>query len=79
MTWWLSTAHLIHLTMHQLTFFIFPKVKTTFKGRRFDDVKDTKEKFNLKKKPPLDALDDCFVKLLERYKKCVAVKRHYFE
>jgi hypothetical protein len=45
-------------------YFIFSKENATAKGRKFQDIKDTKI-----------VVDDCFVKLLDRCKKCVAVKR----
>jgi len=45
-------------------YFIFSKENATAKGRKFQDIKDIKT-----------VVDDCFVKLLDRRKKCVAVKR----
>jgi len=49
-------------------YFIFSKENTIVKGRTFQDIKDIKI-----------VVHDCFVKLLDRCKKCVAVKRDYCE
>jgi hypothetical protein len=65
--WWRSATHFIHLTSCQPTFYLFTKVKMALKGNRFQDIKD------IKKNVTLNASDDCFMKLLERCKMCVAV------
>jgi hypothetical protein len=49
-------------------YFIFSKENATAKGRKFQDIKDIKI-----------VVDDCFVKLLDRCKKSVPVKRDYCE
>lgn len=47
-------------------YLIFSKENTNVKGRKFQDIKDIK-----------NVVDDCFVKILDRCKKCFAVKRDY--
>jgi hypothetical protein len=49
-------------------YFILSKENATVKGRKFQDINDIKI-----------VVDDFFVKLLDRCKKCVAVKRDYCE
>jgi D-lyxose ketol-isomerase len=44
-------------------------MKTTLKGRRFQDANDVKEKVTTELNPvPLDTFDNCFVQPVERYK-----------
>jgi hypothetical protein len=52
--------------------FLFPKVKTALKGRRFQDIKDIQKNITTELNAVLlDALYDSFVQLLERHKKYV--------
>jgi hypothetical protein len=58
-------------------FFLFPKVKTALKGKRFQDIeKNLTAELNA---VPLQAFSDCFQKLFERCNKCIQVDGDYFE
>jgi hypothetical protein len=54
-------------------------MKIAFKGRRFQDVEDVKKNVIPKLNAvPLDAFDDSFVQLLERWTKFIAAMVGYF-
>ena len=61
-------------------FFLFPKLKSHLKGRRFDDVEDIKantttELHNIS----LEEFGRCFDKWQQRWEKCVNSEGEYFE
>jgi hypothetical protein len=61
-------------------FFLFPKVKTALKGKRFIDVEDIKKNVMAELNTvPLEAFDNCFQELLKQCKKCIQVGRDCFE
>jgi len=61
-------------------FFLFPKLKSTLKGRRFETFDEiqknlTKELFAI----PKEAFQKAFQSWQKRWERCVASKRNYFE
>jgi len=61
-------------------FFLFPKLKSTLKGRRFDTFDETqknstKELFAI----PKEAFQKAFQSWQKRWERCVASKGNYFE
>jgi hypothetical protein len=55
-------------------------VKTVLKGTRSQDIEDIRKNiFTELIAVPLDTYSDCFVHLLERYKKYIAVTIDYLE
>jgi hypothetical protein len=71
----------IHLTSPLMTFFfLFPKLRLTLKGRRFQTVEDiitnaTKEL----KAIPQTPFKQCFQKWKKQWKRCIAVQGDCFE
>jgi hypothetical protein len=60
--WWRAATHFINLIFHQQTFFLFHKVKATFKKSRFHDMKDIKKNITAEcNVVPLDAIIHCSV------------------
>jgi histone-lysine N-methyltransferase SETMAR len=60
--------------------FFFPMTKTTFKGKRFQDVEDIKKNVTAELNTvPLVTFADCFQKLFEQCNKCIQVGGDYFE
>jgi hypothetical protein len=58
-------------------FFPFPELKTALRERRCQDIKkNLTTRFNV---VPLVTFHECFVKVLERHKTCIAVKGDYWE
>lgn len=61
-------------------FWLFPKLKTTLKGRRFDTIPDieraTKEQLKILKK---EDFRRCFQVWYERWEKCIGSQGDYFE
>lgn len=55
-------------------YFLFLKMKLILKCKRFQDISNVTAEVNA---VPVNAFDDCFVKLLEILEKCVTVKRDY--
>jgi hypothetical protein len=65
-----------YLTTCQPSIFLFSQVKTALRGRQFVGITQ-----NVTTKPyaaSVNTFHDCFVRLLERYKKCVAGKGDYY-
>ena len=61
-------------------FFLFPKLKSVLKGRRFDTIDDIKKNSSLALKDiPKEAFQDCMVKWKHRWDKCVNRGGEYFE
>jgi hypothetical protein len=59
---------------------LFPKIKSTVKGRRFQDTEDIKENVMTALKPiPQQEFQNCFQQWQHLWAKCVAVKGEYFE
>ena len=61
-------------------FWLFPKLKENFRGSRYEIIEEIKAAVT----KVIDTLkqedfDGAFQKLLERYKKCIAARRDYFE
>jgi hypothetical protein len=61
-------------------FFLFPKIKSTLKGRRFEDTEHIKRKLT-KELLALHANDfkKCFQQFYERAQMCMTSKGDYFE
>jgi hypothetical protein len=64
----------------QRTFFLFPKLKSALKGRRFDTSDEiqensTDELFAI----PKEAFQKAFQSLQKRWERCVASEGNYFE
>jgi hypothetical protein len=60
--------------------FLFPKVNTALKGKKFQDAVDIKKNVTVELKAvPLEAFADCFQKLFERCNKYIQVGGDYFE
>jgi hypothetical protein len=60
--------------------FLFPKIKTTLKGKRFQDVENIKKKVTAELNTvPLEAFVDCSQKLFKQFNKCIQVGGDYFE
>ncbi len=61
-------------------YWAFPLLKSKIRGHRFQDLEDVKTTVNRTLRAlPMSEFQDCFDKLLVRYKKCIAADRHYFE
>ncbi|CAK9818121.1 Histone-lysine N-methyltransferase SETMAR [Anthophora quadrimaculata] len=61
-------------------FFLFPKLKSVLKGRRFDSVEDIKHNSSLAlKNVPEEAYQDCMVKWKHRWNECMNRGGEYFE
>ncbi|CAK9809034.1 Protein GVQW3 [Anthophora quadrimaculata] len=61
-------------------FFLFSKLKSVLKGRRFNSVEDIKHNSSLALKDiPKEAYQDCMVKWKHRWNKCVDRGGEYFE
>ena len=61
-------------------FFLFPKIKTKLKGRRFQDVTEIKENATRELRAiPEQAFQECFQQWKIRWNKCIASEGHYFE
>jgi hypothetical protein len=64
----------------QFDFFLFPKLKKTMKGRRFDYTEDTQA--NTTRQPRAITKSDYqryFRQWQERWNKCIQAQGHYFE
>jgi hypothetical protein len=61
-------------------FFLFPTVKTSVKGKRFQDVEDIKKNVTAELNAvPSEAFADRFQKIFEQCNKCIQVSEDYFE
>jgi transposase len=60
-------------------FFLFPKLKITLKGRRFQTVEDITDANNDLKVIPQASFKQCFKKLKTWWQRCIAVQGDYFE
>ena len=61
-------------------FFLFPKLKSSLKGARFESVKSiTENSTNQLKAIASEDYSECFEKLKRRWQKCIAVEGDYFE
>jgi len=61
-------------------FWLFPKLKSPLKGRRFQTVDEIKENATKQLMDiPKDAFAECFEKWKERWEKCVRSQEEYFE
>lgn len=61
-------------------YFLFPEMKKTLKGRRFDSIDAIKEESLKKLKDiPKSAFERCFENWKKRWQKCIIVQGEYFE
>ena len=61
-------------------FFLFPKLKTLLKGKRFDAIDEIKEKSKEKWLAiPKNAFQECFEDWKKRWHKCIICEGGYFE
>lgn len=61
-------------------FFLFPKLKSTLKGRRFQTIDDIKQNTEIDLKDiPISAYQECFQKWKRRWQRCIASQGDYFE
>lgn len=61
-------------------FFLFPRLKTTLKGQRFEDVNETIRNATEELKAiTLEEIQRCFQKWQQRWDHCIEAKGHYFE
>jgi len=63
-----------------LDFFLFPKLKSTLKGKRFESIDEIKTNSVTELKAiPKDAFLECFQKWKKRWDKCIKRGGEYFE
>jgi hypothetical protein len=61
-------------------FFLFPKLKSTLKGRRFESIKAIKTNSLAHLRSfPKTAFQECFRTLKKRWQRCIQSKGEYFE
>ncbi|KAF0708055.1 protein GVQW3-like, partial [Aphis craccivora] len=61
-------------------FFLFPKLKSTLKGRRFQTIDDIKQNTEIDLKDiPISAYQECFQKWKRRWQRCIDSQGDYFE
>ncbi len=61
-------------------FWAFPVLKAKIRGHRFNNLDDVKTTVRRTLRSiPVSEFQDCFDKLLTRYKKCISADGHYFE
>ena len=61
-------------------FFLFPAIKSVLRGKRFDDVSHLPLAVQLASSEiPEKSFMDCFISWINRCRKCVGHKGHYFE
>jgi histone-lysine N-methyltransferase SETMAR len=62
-------------------FWLFPKVKSALKGRRFQDIENTPQKnvTTALKAIPQQEFQNCFQQWQHRWAKCIVVQLEYFE
>jgi len=61
-------------------FWLFPKVKMTMKGKRFESIQDVEAVTTVQLKTLMkEDFQNCFRKWQERWDKCVRSKGEYFE
>ena len=61
-------------------FFLFPKLKSTLKGRRFEYIEEIKtNSLAHLRSIPKTAFQECFRKLKKRWQRCIQSRREYFE
>ena len=76
----LCPIHPILLTQPQQTFFLFPKLKTTLKGRRFQTIEEIQENATIELRAiTSSAFQEAFRKLKKRWEWCIASRGDYFE
>jgi hypothetical protein len=60
--------------------YLFPKVKTALKGKKFQEVEDIRRSTTTELKAVLlEAFSDCFQKFFKQFNKCIRVGRDCFE
>jgi hypothetical protein len=61
-------------------FFLFPKLKYTLKGRRFQTIQEITENWQTELSAiPKKAYQDCFQKWQRRWERCISAGGEYFE
>lgn len=61
-------------------FWLFPKMKTVLKGKRFDTIPDIERATTEQLKAlPKEAFQKCFQSWNQRWAKCIASQEEYFE
>jgi transposase len=61
-------------------FFLFPKLKSTLKGRRFESIEAIKTNSLMHLRSiPKTAFQECFRTLKKRWQRCIQSKWEYFE
>ena len=61
-------------------FWLFPKLKENHSGCRYETIEEMKEALtNVIDTLPQEDFHGAFQKLLDRYNKCIAAERDYFE
>ena len=61
-------------------FFLFPKLKSTLKGRRFESIEAIKtNSLAHLRNIPKTAFQECFRTLKKRWQRCIQSKGEYFE
>jgi transposase len=61
-------------------FFLFPKLKSTLKGRRFESIEAIKTNFLAHLRSiPKTAFQECFRTLKKRWQRCIQSREEYFQ
>ena len=61
-------------------FFLFPKLKSTLKGRRFESIEAIKtNSLAHLRSIPKTAFQECFRTLKKRWQRCIQIRGEYFE
>jgi hypothetical protein len=72
--------HPVHLTSPAVTFFLFPKLRITLKGRRFQTVEDVITSVTKDLKViPHTSFEQCLLKLRRWWERCIAAQWDCFE
>jgi hypothetical protein len=71
--------HLYSPELSPPDFFLFPKLKITLKGRRFQTVEDITNVMNDLKAVPQTFFEQCFKKWKRQWENCFAAQGNYFE
>ena len=68
------------LDLARCDFWVFPKVKMTMKGKRFELIQDIEAATTAQLKTLMkEDFQNCFRRWQERWDKCVQSEREYFE
>jgi len=60
-------------------YYLFPRLKSALKGRRFCDANDIKNATKELKRLSLNGFQECFQHLNSRRQKCIVAQGDYFE